>query len=401
MPRPNPETIMASTKMDYRSRTVSNTTNYLHTWFRRDWSGSNSAGYPHHKVYNNHYSRKSKASSFGSYHCEWRSPSSIDYAVYDGNCVLDVGFPNPSGSPYTFGSVSHDAAVTQVAINRCIDGIAEQRVNVAQFIAERQQVANLVEDTASRLAKCIKALRRRKFESALGHLGLTSHPKRFSKSLADNWLALQYGWKPLLADVRNSAEHLAANSMGRPLRIKSVKRAHSASPEWTKRVSSGNYGKADWWFSEKVTRCQCILEFQVTNDYTRQGNQLGLTDPLTLAWELVPYSFVVDWFLPVGNFISSLNYDSGLTYMGGCHTTTSFQTQTLQPVNETFPIVVGGNSTFKATISGSSLKSEEFKMDRVILISPPRPVMPSFKDPFSATHVANAIALMRSSFRVR
>lgn len=400
MPRPNPETIMTSTKMDYRNRTTSNTTYYTHTRFRRDWSGSNSAGYPHHIVYNNHSVRKSSASDMGSYHCEWRSPTSPDFAVYDGNCALDVGFPSPSGSPYEFGSISHDATVTQRVINRCIDDIADRKVNLAQFIAERQQVANLVNDTVQKLTRTMRALRRRNFKAALGHLGITSHPRGFSQNLADNWLALQYGWKPLLADVRGAAEHLASNHMGRPLRIKSLQRSQSISPPYVQRVSSGNYGKADWIFSEKITRAQCILEFQVTNDFIRQGQQLGITDPLTLAWELVPYSFVVDWFLPVGDFLSRLNYDSGLTYMGGCHTTTSFQKQSLAPVSESIPFRLGANN-YTSTVSGYPLKAEEFKMDRVILVSPPRAVLPSFKDPFSAIHVANALALMRGAFRVR
>ena len=299
-----------------------------------------------------------------------------------------------------FGGVSHDAAVTRRVINRCIDDIAGRKVNIAQFIVERQQVANLLIDTVTKLTKCIKALRRRKFQAALGHLGLTSHPRRFSKNLADNWLALQYGWKPLLADVRGAAEHLARNHMERPLRIKSKIRAQSVSPAFAQRVSSGNYGKADWIFSERITRAQCILEFQVTNDFIRQGNELGLTDPLTLVWELVPYSFVVDWFMPIGNFLSSLNYDSGLTYMGGCHTTTSFQRQSLAPVNESIPFILGGHS-YTSTVSGRPLIAEELLLDRVVMSSPPRPVLPSFKDPFSALHVANALALMRSAFRFR
>jgi hypothetical protein len=32
---------------------------------------------------------------------------------------------------------------------------------------------------------------------------------------------------------------------------------------------------------------------------------LGLVNPLEIAWEVVPYSFVVDWFLPVGSYIAA------------------------------------------------------------------------------------------------
>jgi hypothetical protein len=32
---------------------------------------------------------------------------------------------------------------------------------------------------------------------------------------------------------------------------------------------------------------------------------LGLVNPAEIAWEVVPYSFVVDWFLPIGSYISA------------------------------------------------------------------------------------------------
>lgn len=31
----------------------------------------------------------------------------------------------------------------------------------------------------------------------------------------------------------------------------------------------------------------------------------GLQDPLSVAWELLPYSFVLDWFIPVGNYLQA------------------------------------------------------------------------------------------------
>lgn len=33
--------------------------------------------------------------------------------------------------------------------------------------------------------------------------------------------------------------------------------------------------------------------------------RLGLKDPLSIAWELVPYSFVADWFIPIGAWLQA------------------------------------------------------------------------------------------------
>jgi hypothetical protein len=42
-----------------------------------------------------------------------------------------------------------------------------------------------------------------------------------------------------------------------------------------------------------------------------------LINPLSIGWEVIPYSFVVDWFAPIGNTLSSLTATAGLDFLGG------------------------------------------------------------------------------------
>jgi len=39
----------------------------------------------------------------------------------------------------------------------------------------------------------------------------------------------------------------------------------------------------------------------------------GLQDPASVAWELLPWSFVVDWFIPIGNWLECRGLASSLT----------------------------------------------------------------------------------------
>jgi len=39
----------------------------------------------------------------------------------------------------------------------------------------------------------------------------------------------------------------------------------------------------------------------------------GLTDPASVLWELTPYSFVADWFIPIGNYLAARSLASALT----------------------------------------------------------------------------------------
>jgi hypothetical protein len=35
--------------------------------------------------------------------------------------------------------------------------------------------------------------------------------------------------------------------------------------------------------------------------------QMGVLDPLSVAWEVLPFSFVADWFIPIGTYLENLN----------------------------------------------------------------------------------------------
>jgi len=35
---------------------------------------------------------------------------------------------------------------------------------------------------------------------------------------------------------------------------------------------------------------------------------LHLNDPLSVAWEVMPWSFVADWFLPIGDYLGAVDF---------------------------------------------------------------------------------------------
>ena len=39
---------------------------------------------------------------------------------------------------------------------------------------------------------------------------------------------------------------------------------------------------------------------------------LGLINPSTVAWERLPWSFVIDWFIPIGSYLDSVGFFGGL-----------------------------------------------------------------------------------------
>jgi len=51
-----------------------------------------------------------------------------------------------------------------------------------------------------------------------------------------------------------------------------------------------------------------------------KASQLGFVNPVSVAWQLVPFSFVVDWFVNVGQFIGSYTDFVGVEQSNPCVT---------------------------------------------------------------------------------
>jgi hypothetical protein len=393
--RPNPEQRFRTYTEYYQSQSQAMTA-YPMTGIRdyyREWAGTNTPGFPKVKRINAHHVYKSEVKNRPSItlNRRWVNLTNVwDHVDF----VYRDGFQPPSNMPYPLGDTSHDASLRNKAINRAMEETRNMKINLAQSLAERKQVVNSIADIATRLAKAIHSVRRLDVKGAATALGLSKHPKKFSGNVASDWLALQYGWKPLLSDIKSMAEHIAQNSVGRPTRVKARGRVREKGQPWIGRGRQISLNQPfDWTFHGADRTVVCELEFWVYNDALYEGNQLGITDPLTLAWELVPYSFVVDWFLPVGDFISNLNYDSGLVFAKGRITQHSTELSSVTPVAGTRLI-----DGIEQTLSGQPTLYEAVRLDREKLLEPPRVVFPSFKDPFSPLHALNAIALMRVAF---
>jgi len=231
------------------------------------------------------------------------------------------------------------SSLVQDVKNRAFMRLGKQasavKVNLAQFFGERRQTANLLADTARRIASAASALKHadlRTFQKALSLSGaqtrtVTQSWKRVQDTpinhrVANHWLEYVYGWKPLLSDLYAGAEYLASRMHDPPKTSGLVEASASKNVQVSIpiiRNGSGAIRVAR--LSTHKVGVKAAMLYTLQSEARSVLAQTGISNPLLLAWELLPYSFVVDWFLPVGNYLESLTTFDGFDMTAGYVTT--------------------------------------------------------------------------------
>ncbi|DAD51822.1 TPA_asm: maturation protein [ssRNA phage Gerhypos.3_9] len=315
------------------------------------------------------------------------------------------------------------------ALSSLFDQIRLQKASSGVFLAEANKTAAHVAHTATRIYKAVKALKSARFGEFMDALGMSYTPyqarafksgvrrnfgdpgkgfrydsssrlsrpeqrTKFADFTAQSWLEYQYGWKPLLRDVYEHAEALARIGVETSQVVRRAKsRAYNIRDHrWRDSYSVGQLLMDNWIRSEKWA--EYVVEYRIPDGALNVSNVFGLTNPLAIAWELVPFSFVVDWFYPIGSALEQLTATNGLVFHRGYNSTRHVLTRSVSAVGSA--AISGGYAYVGSSNLGGSYL--HFAVNRALLGSFPSVNWPAFKDPRSFSHAASAIALLKTLF---
>jgi hypothetical protein len=167
---------------------------------------------------------------------------------------------------------------------------ASSDFDVTTFLGELQESVHMIRGIAGAFNHGTKSL-------ALEAAKWKNPWKRFS----DLWNGYRFGVKPLMGDAQNALKALN-NSVD-----KFNKGRSRTSEDLTvaKDTLHDFYGRFSVLVREKITgqRTYRGIAYCKT-DFLSNGSLQS--DPFVTAWELVPYSFVVDRFINIGNYISTI-----------------------------------------------------------------------------------------------
>lgn len=264
-------------------------------------------------------------------------------------------YPNTwSGGSGAFPSVMSDLNPSGRAYNQAVYKMQENIASRAQSLVsvlEAKKTMGMLTQTANTIYRAFRAVRRGRFKQAATVLGLKAIPKKTSrrKQFADNWLAYRYGWLPLYLDMYGHATAIF-DTMNKPIVFRVSGRGseeykpttlfppfsgiNRVNPAACNRVFQGQGAKYSYDVPHEVHRTYvadtkyahvgCIFEITDASAFTAAN--FGVDNPLLVAWEVVPLSFVVDWFYNIGDWLGQLTAYRGLNFRSGFRT---METKTL------------------------------------------------------------------------
>lgn len=281
---------------------------------------------------------------------------------------------------------------------RMLSRIKAEKVNWGVMAAELGQTISLIGSTARALAGTIVNLKRGRFLHAAQALGLPIgssrvrkaagrynrlYPKDPTKAAANGWLALHFGWEPLLSDVHGSCEAIANWQYERkaPIQTSTVK---------VKRASQAREAPPGDFITtyDTETVIKYVTSYRVSNADFQRFQSVGLTNPLSIAWEMMPWSFVVDWFLPIGRWLGNLDALVGVEFVDASWTRVDDQRISMVINSST----VSGSTRYTYKLQGYT---KRVTIQRRSSIPPSVLTLPRFKSPFSTTHAVTGLALLR------
>lgn len=208
--------------------------------------------------------------------------------------------PHPMLSclPDAFSITSKDERYRTHMVAELYSKANEAVFNSATFFAELGESVVYITD----LLRSI--LRMTKFTKDIIHRG--ANPD-------EAWLEWRYAIQPLMLTIEDV---LAALQPRRPK--EKVQHGNVAEPivesyQWTNNFSAGSLS----YHAKATTRIKCgsALWIRSQNDASPWGTSLN--DVIAAGWEIVPASFIYDWFFDVGTWLGSLrdtNLDVGERY---------------------------------------------------------------------------------------
>lgn len=240
------------------------------------------------------------------------NPLATHFIEVSGNLVIDMTIP--SSNPTLISSAKSDPEALAKFNQRIRDKITA--FQGATFLGELASTLRTIKNPARGLRTSaddfLTVARRLRKEGLRGVTArnYASLLERTTANIADAWLELQFGWKPLLHDIDDGSKALAILNTGQGLSSGRITAKSEVLADPFSSTSPESNSIAVWQVhtvsnSHSMVIYRGALRVDAQNPAEMPARLLGF-DPssfLPTVWELIPYSFLIDYFTNIGDIV--------------------------------------------------------------------------------------------------
>lgn len=251
---------------------------------------------------------------------------------WDAEITTWIKIPNPwdaDGRNNSYpGATGYSSPYSSYALSLAYGKLQDelwQSVNLAVALAEGKQTIDMIAKRSAQLLKFAKELKSFQFPQALRTLGFdvirgkTTKArakyvvrrnnverevrfKRKAKSFADNFLEVHFGIEPLRADIEDGIEMLDQPLWKNNAKRVTVRKSYRETPPLPPSLALYSLGQTRHWSRTGFTLSG---SFAIEDNNIGLWKRLGFANPEVVLWNTLPFSFVVDWFVNVEQWLSA------------------------------------------------------------------------------------------------
>lgn len=186
------------------------------------------------------------------------------------------------------------------ASNKALDKLYEQMNQASDLLVawkERQKALNLVATNIGRLVTIARACKRRDPKIVRRVLKRNPDAKDIVKQPAGLWLEYHFAIVPTISDI-----HHAMGLLGHEFPVEKITASSGVETARDRKWSSKYWHRTD--VINQIVKHEG--EIYGLNPNVSLATMLGFGQPLSVAWEMTPFSWFVDYFVNVGDMVKNM-----------------------------------------------------------------------------------------------
>lgn len=294
--------------------------------------------------------------------------------------------PLTSYSPMTTSEMTD---LRTLASTQAMANVSKPDVEGAVFLAEFGKTVKLLNDRVNLMRKILKGVVQMMNRTASrSQLTRRFSPSELASFVSNEWLKYRYGIRPLMKDIDDAIKLLQKKT-------KSDIRVARGFAALSRSVTSPPVTYSDSIYSYVATNTQsgtysarAGVRYRVTGSVDSWGVSVANTP--SVVWELLPYSFVVDWFLNTSQVIRALQPKLNVEILGTWITTNNTSKLTRHIVATQHAIPGVSSTVFPGGYDSHEVVHIQRSPDLAIGIA----MNPTWSESFKqVTRIADAVSL--------